>query len=1379
LKKFARTIIATATAISLGLLSQVAPIGISTSVAEATPAAGQCSKSTGEWVCNAENQTLTFHELSDGTVQPTAGTGNTIIGARLNSLQTFEYVGVFSDGTITVDADVSITALSGRPDLDENDNAAFGKESINVAVSSGEDVSFTVDFLNASTGEPVTMQNIEVLVMDIDGGTQKERAVFQGLASYRLATNTILTVNPSSAPSPETGQRIFEGTAGAGSDVSDKEAWVSTYFSAVSSLRLRAYASASGGVVAFKFGDADSSWGGQATNTTAVGYGSYTVTYNVNGGTGTGPSPTSGAGSLTLSSGTGLSKTGINISSWNTRADGTGQTFALGSSMLPSGDTTLYAQYVARTVTFNSNGGSGSMSTQTSAGPTGLSSNSFSNTGYTFSGWNTAADGSGADYADGATYPFSISETLYAQWTVTAPTIGSAPSDSAVNAGQTASFSVTSPTPAGGTLTYQWQQSTDSGSTWSNISGATSATFTTSSVLDATDSGDQFRVVVRNTLGGNYAETTSSAATVTVSRLSQTVTWSQPTSLVLADSGDATTATTSGDGSISYSVVSAGTTGCAINSSTGALTFSGTGTCSVKADAAQTNNYSAASTSVTVTISQGTIAVSGPSSKVGTSASTFTNVCTSSCDVSGFAAGDEILVVVSKSDGSALSGRVRLDDDTGLADVTGYTTTPTGASGFAEIAFEGTQAEVNAALETLQYKSPAGGGDETIGISASLAGAAYFAGTGHYYEFVSSTTTWALAKTGAASQTFNGMTGYLATVTSLAENQFITSKVGTATAWLSGTDSGVEGTWKWDTGPEAGDTFWTGTGSSGTSHNTDDPFTYWGSFEPNQAGDEDCLEIISGGSGRWNDIPCSASKGYVIEYGGNGETVLKQASTTFDVGAPTAPLQVTGLSVTTGDSKLTLSWSAPGSGGSAITDYVIEQSTDGGSTWSTLSDGTSTATSYVVTGLTNGSSYSFRVSATNVIGTGTVSSSASGTPAVAAASSSGGSSSVSQTPASPVVVTPLRAPRVLPPITPAVIPRALQAPVESPGRGFDPSVGTRATVGGAPATALKRAIPGGVSIQAGAFQFGVTLADLSAGGEASGSSNLSVKSGSAAKVAGSGMLPGSPVQVWLPGRAGSDSRELSRAVVGANGQVETELTFVAKPSEAPIPIGSQVLQITGYDEEGNLTVVDMPVNIAQGPIVPEPNRDAGSLPDLGPGRSLATSAGSPIEVAVVALPAERSVVVGDGSWEMTVEVDDERGAIEGEAESPVIRMEQSSVASASGDGFLPGTTASVWMFSDPTLLDTVTVGEDGSFTTEFVVDSQFLPVGTHTLQIQGVGDDGFIKAANLGVDVREPVELTAGSATGLLWWVAYGLVAVLVLAVVFFAVRRRSRRSAN
>lgn len=70
----------------------------------------------------------------------------------------------------------------------------------------------------------------------------------------------------------------------------------------------------------------------------------------------------------------------------------------------------------SHTVTFNANGGSGSMSAQTALGSTALTTNTFTRTGYAFVGWSTAADGSGTAYADGATYDFAADVTLYAQW---------------------------------------------------------------------------------------------------------------------------------------------------------------------------------------------------------------------------------------------------------------------------------------------------------------------------------------------------------------------------------------------------------------------------------------------------------------------------------------------------------------------------------------------------------------------------------------------------------------------------------------------------------------------------------------------------------------------------------------------------------------------------------------------------------------------------------------------------------------------------------------------------------------------------------------------------------------------------------------------------
>lgn len=73
------------------------------------------------------------------------------------------------------------------------------------------------------------------------------------------------------------------------------------------------------------------------------------------------------------------------------------------------------------TITFNANGGSGSVaaiSTYVGVANT-IPSNSLTCTGYTFNGWNTASDGSGTEYATGSTITPSGNVTLYAQWKTT------------------------------------------------------------------------------------------------------------------------------------------------------------------------------------------------------------------------------------------------------------------------------------------------------------------------------------------------------------------------------------------------------------------------------------------------------------------------------------------------------------------------------------------------------------------------------------------------------------------------------------------------------------------------------------------------------------------------------------------------------------------------------------------------------------------------------------------------------------------------------------------------------------------------------------------------------------------------------------------------
>lgn len=87
-------------------------------------------------------------------------------------------------------------------------------------------------------------------------------------------------------------------------------------------------------------------------------------------------------------------------------------------------DATYTAQYSATarvfyTITFNANGGEGSMEPQRfEVGvDTALNANAFTRESYNFIGWNTAADGSGATYADeGAILELTGDMTLYAQW---------------------------------------------------------------------------------------------------------------------------------------------------------------------------------------------------------------------------------------------------------------------------------------------------------------------------------------------------------------------------------------------------------------------------------------------------------------------------------------------------------------------------------------------------------------------------------------------------------------------------------------------------------------------------------------------------------------------------------------------------------------------------------------------------------------------------------------------------------------------------------------------------------------------------------------------------------------------------------------------------
>lgn len=286
-----------------------------------------------------------------------------------------------------------------------------------------------------------------------------------------------------------------------------------------------------------------------------------------------------------------------------------------------------------------------------------------------------------------------------------------------------------------------------------------------------------------------------------------------------------------------------------------------------------------------VTSASGGITLAAPATS-NAQASTWTHVY-SSDPLSGFGLEDTVRIVV-----EATGGTVKLGSTTGLNQITtGYDDWATGTG--TSIAFEGTQANINAALQTLQTNL-GNNSNVTLEISAILGGAAYSPETGHYYEVVTggSTISWTDAKNAAAGKTFDGLQGYLATITSSAENQFILDKIPTD-AWMGATDSheeidalidqdygsdaAAEGNWYWVTGPEAGTLFSSGNDTDGAGNIEPATVTWhnWNTGEPNDSSnDEDYGQFYaSGGSapGRWNDLPGTTDAGilsYIVEYGG-------------------------------------------------------------------------------------------------------------------------------------------------------------------------------------------------------------------------------------------------------------------------------------------------------------------------------------------------------------------------------------------------------------------------------------------------------------------------------------------------------------------------------
>ncbi|PTN09646.1 PKD domain-containing protein [Mangrovibacterium marinum] len=190
-------------------------------------------------------------------------------------------------------------------------------------------------------------------------------------------------------------------------------------------------------------------------------------------------------------------------------------------------------------------------------------------------------------------------------------------------------------------------------------------------------------------------------------------------------------------------------------------------------------------------------------------------------------------------------------------------------------------------------------------IAVTLLDADFLPETGHFYQYYSQyNITWTAARDSAAAKNYRGLQGYLATITSAAENDFIWTKID-GVGWIGATDSdeySEEGEWVWATGPEAETVFWKGT-SGGSPVNGE--YSFWGGGEPNNS-----YTNLNGGIGEdyahitqdptqpaksWNDLRNAGDsdftytpnyyipRGYVVEYGGMDGDPELSLSASFEI----------------------------------------------------------------------------------------------------------------------------------------------------------------------------------------------------------------------------------------------------------------------------------------------------------------------------------------------------------------------------------------------------------------------------------------------------------------------------------------------------------------
>ena len=232
-------------------------------------------------------------------------------------------------------------------------------------------------------------------------------------------------------------------------------------------------------------------------------------------------------------------------------------------------------------------------------------------------------------------------------------------------------------------------------------------------------------------------------------------------------------------------------------------------------------------------------------------------------ELSGFNSNDILLTSISLI--NPPSGTTfYLSTNNGLSPAVGFTLT----GNKTRLVVTGTMSNINVALTTLKINTGSIKGNVQLSVAATINPTGYYYNgvNGHFYKPVSIGAFYPTAKLNAHATTFKGQEGYLLTLTSANEEDFIKLNVPQNNIWFAATDKVTDGTWVIDDGPEKGTIMKTSNGQ--LAGNIPGVYNNWCGGEPNGGNHSEDYPVAKwNGASCWNDLNPNYYNPYVIEYG--------------------------------------------------------------------------------------------------------------------------------------------------------------------------------------------------------------------------------------------------------------------------------------------------------------------------------------------------------------------------------------------------------------------------------------------------------------------------------------------------------------------------------